>query len=167
MLALTTVGCRSTQGVSSTPQQAERHDYTVMTFTGTVDGMSVSGQVLMEPYVNDVRQGEGHRRDLKGHLLQTMTFKNGFEEGISPIFDTTGLLREIITYRKGFIMTREAINRYDKEGKKHGYWKTFFDDWSLHTECYYRHGLREGFYKEYDESGAGFGIRFEAFGGAA
>ena len=110
-------------------------------------------EVLMEPYVNDVRQGEGHRRDLKGHLLQTMTFKNGFEEGISPIFDTTGLLREIITYRKGFIMTREAINRYDKEGKKHGYWKTFFDDWSLHTECYYRHGLREGFYKEYDEKG--------------
>lgn len=48
MLALTTVGCRSTQGVSSTPQQAERHDYTVMTFTGTVDGMSVSGQVRMD-----------------------------------------------------------------------------------------------------------------------
>lgn len=48
MLALTIVGCRSTQGVSSTPQQAERHDYTVMTFTGTVDGMSVSGQVRMD-----------------------------------------------------------------------------------------------------------------------
>ena len=48
MLALTTVGCRSTQGVSSTPRQAERHDYTVMTFTGTVDGMSVSGQVRMD-----------------------------------------------------------------------------------------------------------------------
>jgi len=110
-------------------------------------------EVLMEPFVNDVRQGEGQRRDLKGHLLQTMTYKNGFEEGISPVFDTTGLLREIITYRKGFIMTREAINRYDKEGKKHGYWKTFFNDWSLHTECYYRHGLREGFYKEYDEKG--------------
>ena len=45
MLALTTVGCRSTQGVSPTPSQTERHDYTVMTFTGMVDGMSVSGQV--------------------------------------------------------------------------------------------------------------------------
>ena len=110
-------------------------------------------EVMMEPFVSDVRQGEGKRYDRKGHLLQTVTFKNGLEEGISPVFDTTGLLREIVNYRKGFVMTREALNRYDREGKKHGYWKTFFEDWSLHTECYYKHGLRDGFYKEYDEKG--------------
>ena len=109
--------------------------------------------IVMEPFVNDVRQGEGKRYDLKRHLIQTVTYKNGEEEGISPVFDTTGLLCEIITYKKGFVMTREAINRYDREGKKHGYWKTFFDDWSVHTECYYRHGMRDGFYKEYDEKG--------------
>ena len=107
--------------------------------------------ILEEPFVNDIRSGEGRRYDKKGHIIQTMTFKNGFEEGVSPVFDTTGSLREIITYRKGFVMTREALNRYDREGKKHGYWKTFYDDWNLHTECYYHHGLRDGFYKEYDE----------------
>ncbi|MBR1513174.1 MAG: hypothetical protein IJ622_02650 [Bacteroidales bacterium] len=110
-------------------------------------------EVLMEPFVNDVKQGEGRRCDRKGHVLQTMNFVNGFEEGVSPVFDTLGTLKEIVTYRKGFVMTREALNRYDREGKKHGYWKTFFDDWSLHTECYYKHGLRDGFYKEYDEKG--------------
>ena len=110
-------------------------------------------EVMMEPFVNDIRLGEGRRYDRKGHLLQTVAFKNGLEEGISPVFDTTGLLREIVNYRKGFVMTREALNRYDREGKKHGYWKTFFEDWSLHTECYYKHGLRDGFYKEYDEKG--------------
>lgn len=109
--------------------------------------------ILMEPFVNDIRQGEGKRYDKNQHLIQTITYRNGVEEGISPIFDTTGLLREIVTYRKGFVMTREVVNRYDHEGKKHGYWKTFFDDWSVHTECYYRHGLRNGFYKEYDEKG--------------
>ena len=77
--------------------------------------------IVMEPFVNDVRQGEGKRYDLKRHLIQTVTYKNGVEEGISPVFDTTGLLCEIITYKKGFVMTREAINRYDREGKKHGY----------------------------------------------
>ena len=110
-------------------------------------------EILMEPFVNDVKSGEGQRLDRKGHVLQTMNFVNSFEEGVSPVFDTLGQLKEIITYRKGFVMTREALNRYDREGKKHGYWKTFFDDWSLHTECYYRHGLRDGFYKEYDEKG--------------
>ena len=110
-------------------------------------------EILMEPFVNDVRSGEGCRYDRKGHVLQTMNFINGFEEGVSPVFDTLGTLKEIITYRKGFIMTKESLNRYDREGKKHGYWKTFFDDWGLHTECCYRHGLRDGFYKEYDEKG--------------
>ena len=38
-------------------------------------------EVMMEPYVNDVRQGEGQRFDKKGHLLQTVTYKNGLEEG--------------------------------------------------------------------------------------
>ena len=110
-------------------------------------------EILMEPFVNDMRSGEGRRTDRKGRVLQTMNFVNGLEEGVSPVFDTTGLLKEIINYRKGFVMTREAINRFDSEGKRNGYWKTFFDDWSLHTECYYRHGLRDGFYKEYDEKG--------------
>ena len=110
-------------------------------------------EILMEPFVNDVRQGEGKKYDRKGHLIQTLTYKNGNEDGISPVFDTTGLLNEIITFRKGFVMTRESINRHDREGKKHGYWKTFYDDWSIQTECYYRHGLRDGFYKEYDEKG--------------
>ena len=84
-------------------------------------------EIVMEPFVNDVRQGEGKRVDKKGRLLQTINFVNGLEEGISPVFDTTGLLREIVTYRKGFVMTREALNRYDRDGKKHGYWKTFFE----------------------------------------
>ena len=110
-------------------------------------------EVMMEPFVNDVKQGEGKRMDRRRHVLQTVQFVNGLEEGISPVFDTTGLLREIVNYRKGFVMTREALNRYDREGKKHGYWKTFYDDWTVHTECYYRHGLRDGFYKEYDEKG--------------
>ena len=110
-------------------------------------------EILMEPFVNDVKSGEGRRTDRSGHVIQTMNFVNGFEEGISPIFDTLGVLKEIVNYRKGFVMTREALNRYDREGKKHGYWKTFFDDWNVHTECYYRHGLRDGFYKEYDEKG--------------
>ena len=110
-------------------------------------------EVMVEPFVNDVRQGEGRRMDRRGHVLQTVSFVNGLEEGISPVFDTLGVLKEIVTYRKGFVMTREALNRYDRDGKKHGYWKTFFDDWNVHTECYYRHGLRDGFYKEYDEKG--------------
>ena len=58
MLALTTVGCRSTQGVSSTPQQAERHDYTVMTFTGTVDGKTPDLTLEISGMTPDPASGE-------------------------------------------------------------------------------------------------------------
>lgn len=109
--------------------------------------------IIMEPFVNDVRSGEGYYMDHKGRVLQNISFKNGFEEGVSPIFDTMGVLKELVTYRKGFVMTREPLNRYDREGRRHGYWKSFFDDWNLHTEMYYRHGMRDGFYKEYDQQG--------------
>ena len=60
-------------------------------------------EILEETFVNDVKQGEGHRYDRKHRLIQTMMFKDGFEEGISPVFDTTGLLREIIIFRKGAV----------------------------------------------------------------
>lgn len=48
--SLTVTGCRSVKpaGPTPTPQEEETHDYTVMAFSGTVDGMSVSGQVRMD-----------------------------------------------------------------------------------------------------------------------
>lgn len=46
--AIALAGCRSTRTASPTPPATEQHDYTVMTFTATVEGMSVNGQVRME-----------------------------------------------------------------------------------------------------------------------
>lgn len=49
MAAFLMAGCRSTQTVTPTPApQEERHDYTVMAFTGTANGINVSGQVRMD-----------------------------------------------------------------------------------------------------------------------
>lgn len=49
LFSLAVTGCRSTKSVSPTPTpQEETHQYTVMAFSGTVDGMSVSGQVRMD-----------------------------------------------------------------------------------------------------------------------
>lgn len=46
---LLVAGCHSSRniGTSPTPREQE-HDYTVMTFTGTANGLSVSGQVRMD-----------------------------------------------------------------------------------------------------------------------
>lgn len=113
----------------------------------------MSDEVLEERFDHGTRIDFSRRFDRRYHLLQVMPIKNGYEEGLSPVYDTTGRLIEIITYKKGFVNSREVINRYDSQGKKHGYWKEFYPNFDLKSEIYYKHGLRDGFYKLYDEKG--------------
>lgn len=113
----------------------------------------MSDEIIEDHFDQGTRVGVSRRYDRRYHLLQVMSIKDGYEEGHSPVYDTTGRLVEIITYKKGFVNSREVINRYDSQGQKHGYWKEFYPDFSLKSEIYYKHGLRDGFYKLYDEKG--------------
>lgn len=113
----------------------------------------LSDEIQEDVFRNDIRVETSRRYDRNYHLLQVIPIKDGYEEGLSPVYDTTGRLIEIINYRKGFVNTREVINRFDAQGRKHGYWKDFYDNFELKSEQYYKHGLREGFFKEYDEKG--------------
>lgn len=123
---------------------------------GLKDGIRktyMSDEILVEDFCKEVRCHDMRRYDKRRHLLQVIPLENGYEHGISPVYDTTGRLIEVITYKKGFLNTREVINRYDEKGRKHGYWKEFFANFDLKSEIYYKHGLRDGYYKEYDEKG--------------
>lgn len=113
----------------------------------------MSDEVLVELLDKGTRVGTSHRYDRRYHLLQDIPIKDGYEHGLSPVYDTTGRLIEIITYKKGFVTSREVINRYDTQGRKHGYWKEYYPNFELKSEIYYKHGLRNGFYKVYDEKG--------------
>lgn len=113
----------------------------------------LSDEIIQEPYVNDVKSGDGKRFDKKRRVLQLITYKNGYEDGFSPVFDTAGMLKEVIDYKRGFVNKREILNRFDNAGLKNGYWKSYYPDWTLHTEIYYRHGKREDYYKEFDQKG--------------
>ncbi len=86
-------------------------------------------------------------------LISNQEVWNILKEGIAKEYAEDGRITQLITYKKGFISNRERINRFDSEGKKHGNWKYFYDDGSLQLECIYKHGLRNGYYKEYDADG--------------
>ncbi len=113
----------------------------------------LSDGIQEDQFENEVRVNQSRRYDRRYHLLQVIPIKDGYEHGISPVYDTTGRLIEIITYKKGFLNTREVLNRYDSQGRRNGYWKAFYDNFELKWEQYYKHGLRDGYYKEYDEKG--------------
>jgi antitoxin component YwqK of YwqJK toxin-antitoxin module len=108
---------------------------------------------IEENFIDDLKQGITSYYYQEGMLKKTVIYVDGLEEGIAKEFAEDGRITQLITYKKGFISNRERINRFDNEGKNHGNWKYFYDTGSLKRECIYKHGLKNGYYKEYDIDG--------------
>ena len=108
---------------------------------------------IEENFIDDLKQGITSYYYPEGELKKTVIYVNGLEEGIAKEYAEDGRITQLITYKKGFISNRERINRFDNEGKKHGNWKYYYKNGTLQLECIYKHGLRNGYYKEYDIEG--------------
>ncbi len=111
-------------------------------------------ETISENFENDVKQGVAHYYYPGGNIRKTVLYVDGLEDGNSNVYDTTGLIIEIITYKKGFVTNRDRINRYDNNQKRHGKWKFFHDDGSLNIVGTYKHGVKHGYFKEYDKDGS-------------
>ena len=110
-------------------------------------------EVIRENFENDVRQGLTRHFDRQDRLLKTVPYVNGLEDGMSFAYDTTGTIIELVQYRRGFVTSRERINRRDPEGRPNGLWKWFYEDGSLKEEGTFKNGLRNGIFKTYDRQG--------------
>lgn len=110
-------------------------------------------EMIDENFENDLKQGITTYYYPDSTIKKTVIFVDGLEEGLAKEYAEDGRIVQLITYKKGFIANRERINRLDNEGKKHGTWKYYYEDGTLQLECIYKHGLRNGYYKEYDPEG--------------
>jgi len=105
-----------------------------------------------ELYLNDIQQGKSFYYYKSAKLYQEINFKEGAMHGLAKEYSEDGLLIETYDYRYNSIVNREVMNRYDKEGKKHGVWKEFYANGNLKSEAIYEHGVLNGYYKEFDET---------------
>lgn len=108
---------------------------------------------IEENFTDDLKQGITSYYYPGGELKKTVFYIDGLEEEIAKEYAKDGRITQLITYKRGFISNRERINRFDNEGKKHANWKYFYENGSLKLECIYKHGLKNGYYKEYDPEG--------------
>ena len=110
--------------------------------------------VMEEQVVQDVKHGlEKKFYTMPGRRVHWVTpYKEGVKDGLSKEFDPNGLLITIITYRHGFIKSKEKINRSDALGKQ-GIWQEYYEGDLLKREMKYKNDLLHGYYKEYDRSG--------------
>jgi antitoxin component YwqK of YwqJK toxin-antitoxin module len=110
-------------------------------------------ETIHENFENDIKIGLTNTFLPNGKLIKSVPFEKGLEEGIAREYDTTGIIIELVTYKKGFITAREKINRSDAENKKQGVWKWFYTDGTIQLEGVYKHGLKNGVFKYYDPKG--------------
>ncbi len=110
-------------------------------------------EVTKETFVNDVKQGPTYVLYPNGKVKMKIPFVNGLEQGVAREYDKDGRVIQLITYKKGYIANRERINRYDADGLPTGKWKWFYDDEKLRMEGTFNHGLKNGYFKEYDQDG--------------
>ncbi|MBU0487292.1 MAG: hypothetical protein KKD31_04985 [Bacteroidetes bacterium] len=109
--------------------------------------------VLQETYKNEVKHGPAYYFDTLMRKIKEMKFENGLLEGKAYEYDTTGMIIGISEYKSGALLFLEYINRYDKNGFKHGRWKEFWDNGKLKSDVSYYHGKLDGFFKDYDAQG--------------
>ena len=112
------------------------------------------GEMTTETYVNDLKQGPTTYYYPDGKVRLVVNFVDGLENGIARELDTTGRVITYMEYKKGFLVSRERINRTDSKGLKQGRWKYFYDDYTVKLEGTFKDDKRNGYFKEYDENGS-------------
>jgi uncharacterized protein len=123
---------------------------------GKKNGFRITHQgneITKETFKNDVKEGPTYSFYANGALKTKVPFVNGLEEGIAREYDQSGNVIQLTVYKKGYVVDRERINRYDADSLPDGKWKWFYDDDQLQMEGTFNHGLKNGYFKEYDREG--------------
>lgn len=110
-------------------------------------------EIVHDNFAADIKHGFSFVYSLNGKLLRKTPFVNGLEDGMAFSYDSLGTIIELASYKKGYIIGRERINRYDTELREHGPWKWFFDDGKIKADGHFKHGLRNGIFRSYSVEG--------------
>lgn len=109
--------------------------------------------ISRELYVNDRKEGMSFVYFPSGQLKEEIQYSSNKKNGFSKEYDEKGVLITLMTYKNGFLVDREKLNRKDEKGLKQGLWRTYFNNGNIKTEAFYVDDLLSGPFKEYNEGG--------------
>jgi len=124
--------------------------------TGKKNGLKTTyrqGETTSENYIDDVKQGPTTYYYPDGKVRLVINFINGLENGIARELAPDGTVITYMEYKKGFLVSRERINRKDSKGLKQGRWKYFYDNGTVKMEGVFKDDKKYGYFKDYDENG--------------
>lgn len=110
-------------------------------------------ETIEDYFVDDVREQYSKVFFPDGKLKKIIPYSGGMENGISFEYNRDGVIILITEYKKGFLLSREHINRSDPNGLKQGLWKDFYSNGKLQSEVTYLNDKKNGYLKRYDSTG--------------
>jgi len=110
-------------------------------------------ETIKENYKNDIKDGYTRYFYTNGKLKLEVPYVKGVEQGYGKEYATDGTIITLTEYKKGFIVDRLRINRKDKDGLKQGKWFLFYENGNIKQEGAYREDLKDGYFKDYTETG--------------
>jgi len=113
----------------------------------------LESEIIAENFENDIKHGLTTYYYPDSTIYKTIHFVDGREDGLAKEFGEDGRVVTLTTFKKGYVISREKINRLDSEKRKQGLWKFFQENGLVQLEGTYRNDLKHGYFKEYDEAG--------------
>lgn len=110
-------------------------------------------ETIRENFKNDVKEGYTRYYYPDGKIKLEIPFVKGTEQGFGKEYASDGTIITLTEYKKGFIVDRLRINRKDKGNLKQGKWFVFYESGSIKQEGTYRDDQKDGYFKDYTESG--------------
>jgi len=112
-----------------------------------------NNEIVKENYVNDIKEGFTSYYYANGKLRLAINFVNGREQGTAREYSQSGNVITLLEYKKGYLVSKENVNRLNYDSLKQGKWVDFYPNGILKSEGYYSAGIKNGYFKEYSQDG--------------
>lgn len=113
----------------------------------------LENESIIDYFINNIKEKETKIYYKSGEIKKIIPFENGLENGLALTFNKDSIIILIEEYKNGFLLSREIINRVDKNALKQGLWKFFYNNGIVKEEITYLNNKKNGFLKTYDKKG--------------
>jgi antitoxin component YwqK of YwqJK toxin-antitoxin module len=109
--------------------------------------------ISKELYVNGKKEGNSFYYYPTGELKEIIYYKNNRKNGMAREYSPDSIIISVLEYNDNYLVNRDIINRIDKQGKKQGVFRDYYENGSVKKEEHYLDDQLHGYYREFDGKG--------------
>ncbi|MEN8155786.1 MAG: hypothetical protein ABFS10_02455 [Bacteroidota bacterium] len=131
----------------------EKNGYSIRFGYDNPTSPGVSTMISKELYVNGKKEGNSFYYYKTGELKQVIYYVDNRKQGKVMEYSTDSVLINVLQYNDNYLVDRERVNRKDKQGRKQGTYREYYENGKMKTEEHYLDDQLHGYYREFDGRG--------------